>query len=663
MRKTFTIFILLCSTLTFANVLEKAKVLKMVPSDTWVAVMANNLDDLTLRLGKEDIIDKYSDIYNAMVGEVTKETGANLLTPEGLAQKGIDITKPCGFVVFDGEKQYLGFTVTLSDKEAFRNFVIEISEKQGKKLAIEKVGDAELIYPNEGSFNSGIMLRDEQMILFAADRYRYREMGLEFLKGIAATTAENSLAGDATFKESVSSLHFGKDFGAYVNVHTILKKSPLGGNQELIEQMSGKPALAIGAELHSNSLQFKSFFHMSKTAILGTYLQNSHVPNLLFALDESPLMYFSTALDVPSLVESLSSFAPPQQMEQANQQTQGMFGMSFSELVTLFSGEIGFAVTGNLDVNDMSPKAFQGLDGSINIGITDRDKVQALLDKAIEMKMFPMPVQSEDGVLKIAIPEWKVINIAITNNHIVISSDQDVIDNIQGGISGNVANQLVQLTSPMAIYSVDARVWSYFLVMSTMGNKYDSATAANEGSMAVSKVASSSDVPFSEEYLAKQQQIEELRAAKEKALAELESNHENKLQVLREEADKISEEFEQKTIKVAMDIISRLGNFTVVAQKTSTGIYTSGGLFTTVNAKQFTLGLIDDINTISQLERERSEQRRQNWQKEDELYKEYRQNREATRQEYDAKEEKLQQELQQIREKDIKAHHEKKQNK
>ena len=658
MRKTFTIFIVLCSVFSFANVLEKAKVLKMVPSDTWVAVMANNLDDLTLRLGKEDIINKYSDIYNAMVGEVTKAAGANLFTPEGLAQKGIDITKPCGFVVFDAEKQYLGFTVTLSDKEVFRNFVIEISEKQGQKLGIEKVGDAELIYPNEGSFKSGIALRGEQMIFFVADRYRYRKTGLEFLKGMAATTAENSLAGDATFQESVSSLNFGKDLGVYVNVHTILKKSPLGGNQELIEQMSGKPALAIGAELHRNSVQFKSFFHMSKSAILGTYLQDSHVPSLLFALDESPLMYFSTALDVPSLVESLSSFAPPQQMEQANQQTQGMFGMSFSELVTLFTGEMGFAVTGSLNVNDMSPQAFQDLDGSINIGITNREKVQGLLDKAIEMQMIPMPVKSEDGVLKIGIPEWKVINIAITDNHIVISSDQDVIENIQSSVSGNVANQLVQLNSPMAIYSVDARVLSYFFVMSMAGHKYESSVSAREGA-SVGEVSSSSDVPFSEEYLAKQKEIDELRAAKEKALDKLESDHESKLQVLREEADRVSEELEQKTVKIAMDIIGRLGSLTVVAQKTSTGIYTSGGLFIKVNSKQFAMNLIDDINAISQIEQERSENRRQRWQKEDELYKKYRKNREATREEYDAKESDLREELQKIREKDVKAHLEK----
>ncbi|BBM85376.1 hypothetical protein [Candidatus Uabimicrobium amorphum] len=656
MKKTLIILTMLCSVFSFANVLEKAKALKIIPSDTWVAVMASNLDDLTLRLGKEDIINKYSDVYNAMVGEVTKVTGANLFTPEGLAQKGIDITKPCGFVVFDAEKEYLGFTVTLNDKELFRNFVMEISEKQGDKLGIEKVGDAELIYPNNGSFKSGMALRDDQMIFFIADRYRYRKMALEFLKGLAATKTEDSLAGNATFQESVSSLNFGKDFGVYVNIDTILKKSPLGGNQELIEQMSGKPALAIGAELHSNSLQFKSYFHMSKSAVLGTYVQDSHVPNLLFALNESPLMYFSTALDIPSLMESLSSFAPPQQMEEANQQAQGMFGMSFTELVTLFTGEMGFAITGNVDMANFTPDSLKEINGSVNIGITNHEKVQGLLDKMIEMQMFPIPVQKEDGVYKIATPEWKPVSVAITNDHIVISSDQNVIDNMQNGVNGNVTNQLVQLSSPTSIFSLDAKVFGYFLLYSVMGKHSDYATSAKESVSATAKVADNSGVPFSEEYLAKQKELEELRAAKEKALNDLRDAHENKLEQLRNETNKLNSELEQKTTKIAMDIIGRLGHVTLVSHKTSTGVRMSGGLFITVDAKQFAMNMFDDIMAISQIEQQRSQNRRQRWQKEDQYYSEYRKNRDSTREEYNAKEYKLEDELRQIRNKDVENH-------
>ncbi|WP_372367239.1 hypothetical protein [Candidatus Uabimicrobium sp. HlEnr_7] len=659
MKKFLIVLVMFCYTAIFANVLEKAKILEAVPNDAWVAVVANNVNDLTLRLGKEDILGKYSEMYDQVVNQVTSMTGANLLSPEGLLEKGIDVSKPCGFVLFDGVKEYFAFTATLSDSETFRNFVIEMSEKQNVALEIEKIGDASIIYPKKDQFDAAVILRGDQLIFFIADHYRYRTSALDFVRGLTAVKVEDSLAKDSVFQESTASLNFGKDLGAYINIQVMLKHGPLGRNEQLIEQMSGNPALAIGAEVHNSSLQFKSFFHMSERAVLGTYLQSSHVPHLLFALTDSPLVYLSYALDIPSLVESLSSFAPPGQMEQVDAEFQGMLQMSFSELVSLFNGELGFAVTGQMNTENLTPQALQQLDASIAIGITNQQKVQDLLTKVVEMQMIPMPVENNNGVFQIQVPEWKTVTITVTENHIVISSSKSVVENLKSGANNQVANQLVQLTSPMAVFSMDMRSLGYFILMQSMHGK--EAVGSSKIGKSSSTITSSYDenVPFSEKYLAKKAEIDALSVAEEKALQALEEKRDEALEALANEEEKQREKNQHQIQNLVMQIINRLGNLTITSQKTSKGIVTSGGLFMRAGSKQFVIQLVDGVAEMNSLDQLRRQQRRSYWQKRNEIDDNFNQNHEATRKEFNAKENALRAELSEIRQRDIDAHNNK----
>ena len=423
----------------------------------------------------------------------------------------------------------------------------------------------------------------------------------------------------------------------------MLKLIPIQQNEKMLEKIVGKTALAIGAKVHKNHLEFKSFFHLDPHNTIGSLLQKN-TPRLLLALENNLLAYLGLAFDISSIIEVVKEFSSPQKMEEINAAFQEMFQMPFLQVASLFSGELSIGVTGNLDATKFNPQSTKKVDYSLTIGITDKEKARNLLDKLVKLEI--LPIQNNNGVFQIQTPQNKTFSIVVTNNCIVVSSDERVITNLENPDLGDALKQFIKLTRPTVAFNIDLITLGYLFVIFKQNNVAEKNIEVKDA-VAAKKTEPQNTNP-SPQYLAKKKELDNLQEEWKQAVQKLQDEQNAKLDVIRTKITKLDIEFYKNDKNNRISFANHFGQMTISAHKVEHGVVVNGGLFVRVPMKNFIRDSLSHMRDIRYAQAVNYSEVYQLSMEETKVNQLYQEKEQKLNEEYSAKEQQLRQELQQI---------------
>lgn len=652
------------------SALADAPALKSLPADTYVVGVVSNPLDIIMRVGWEKLTKKHAALYEKGVAEVTQELGYNLLSPEGLKEIGLDLSKPVGFAWFSGKDESFALFGTMANADKFKSAVYSIAGRVREKLEPRMLGDALVLTPKNDT-EGCLILKGDTVIFSFSDRGD--EKGLELATRLSSMQEKDSLYADETFKKFTADLKYGKDAAVYVNFGAIMKEVTgliEGGNAvsenyaakelkrlqdekadpEMIKEWEQRAkeeeewqkkyekrrqaekelmamlldpmsTTAIGLELAGAAIKLKAFTALKPDSLYRKLSRNTEGTSVLAkSLSGKPMYFGHGTIDIPAYLEIVEKVIATEgaTMDEAFAMAKGMAGIDIrEEVLPLLSGEFGFAVTGVLDQAAEEPDAFfKQIGGTVLLGIADAGKTMTLLGRLVDLAFVAPFIQKNDAVggYTVNVPDWRAVYVGCVNNYLVASTDLDFFARLKEGKEGDfIANAGPELKQ--VLLSEDNAAW-WTMDMALFSTVFIRGKSMDWDENAVAREADE-EIPYSEEYRKIEKELEEARG----------------------QAKKLRREVQEKEDKLIYSIVNRIGTTAAVGRFTEEGMVAYGGqFFNDESLEAFVEHMVDDGMAMYQLD---ETDRRKVWKLEDKRWE-------------------LDRKLQEQRAKDIQEHYEKK---
>ena len=471
-----------------ATAFENAAALKHLAPDTPIVIVATDPQSLLNRLGREALTKKFANYYEKGVAEVAQTIGHNILDPKNLPEVGIDPTAPVGFALVKISRPVGVFFFGLSDADKFKTSLYSVAGRVNEKMEPHVVGDSMVICPRNDEEVCFILKGNIAFVHFAD---MSDEKALESAMAFAARTADlPSLGTDEGFMATIKALKYGKDAAVYVSMSGLLKgvlgvengwaKDSLDNAKNQLEKykkeenqtevkywegrvkdaeewyekdikrqakqqemlkalMGGLEGMVMGASLEDRSIKLKSYTELppdspwSKIA-LGV----EGISPLVTFLPKTPLYMAHAKVNIEEYLKMLEPIIGAEgiSMEQMREMFKVATELDLDQdVLATLSGEIGFAISGDLSRFDDSEKAgFMALDGYTFLGLADSGKMAALMTS-----LSANPILSDflrpagDGKWQVIVPEWKTVDIALLDKYLVASTDPTFIESMRTG--------------------------------------------------------------------------------------------------------------------------------------------------------------------------------------------------------------------------------------
>lgn len=355
---------------------------------------------------------------------------------------------------------------------------------------------------------------------------------------------------------------------------------------EIIKSIfGGLHSLMVGAEFSVSSLQVKAFVDIEDQSFLKNIFKNGNGHSLfLNTLKDQPLFLVAGTAKIDTLIEAVNNIFLKRAMgmgglDQMKEAFKQELGVDLDqELIPLFTGGGGFAVTGKIGMEN-AEDAFKSIDVAGLLELSDGVKAQEILGRIFSHPELAQFVQKEEGTQTylIPVPYWKNIYVGVIQNSFVVTSDVEFCGRLSRGESDSFLNRienaelksLLQTPNPAALEIIDlATIISVFVQAST--SNFEIAKPSTEFAEAHSS-SPEEEVPYSDAYNAKKAEIEV-------AKAEIEKINKN-IEEFSEESNKLYQERSESESKMVLQVCSLFDLIPFVMSVESDGIYLHSGLF------------------------------------------------------------------------------------
>lgn len=437
-------------------------------------------------LGYAQLAQKHSALLAGASREMAEVAGKDLLQLSAWAEIGIDLEGTMGIFMPELESEALVTFVRLSDPAKFQTFVTDTAKKVEAPLETEKVGDATLITVGGGDRNAWLVRGDT---LFAV-AVLGGNGAAALAKEIHARPAADSIAALPELNATLEGLAL-DEVGAFVQLRAILDKtlvaeldSPLKlatgqldaeleaakkagveaeiarleaavaeekaffervtkrreAERELVKGIVGElSTLAIGLDLSPDAAEASVRLPLAADGKLRGLLRNaSDLQPILRAGKEQPLLLLSGQIDPQaylSLMEKMMA-AEGDDLSEARAALKETFGIDLdADIVGALSGEIGFALTGDVSKLLTAADPRKELGGALVLG----------LKSAAGLKGLAARLASQEGIRELAtwdeattsltldLPEGPKVQLVFEGNRLVASTDLETAKRLAGG--------------------------------------------------------------------------------------------------------------------------------------------------------------------------------------------------------------------------------------
>lgn len=425
--------------------LSGAPVAKYLPADTVVLASTTGLSALLETLGRRRIVAGQHELYELAVQHVRAATGHNLTNPANFRAIGLDGEGETGFFVLDVPTRTGGAYVSVADAGALRAFLAARASAMALRIIAEKVGDAEILYPEGGGERGSLVLRGPLAILVVSGSPDGDAAAVA--RQVANQDEKTSLANVADFGAVLGRLAFGKSLSAYVEMGPLVKlaigeaKAPSAQGALAKDVWGSFSRVAMGIELSGSAMRSKLVLPLADAPYVTGVLRNGHgVPVLLRATSQAPLGLLNVNVDPKAFV----TFVERVLAADGGEARPGAVGAALEEVTGLdleadllpaLSGEVGAAVVGDLAALYADERDAMGaLGGHLVVGFKGAEKGAALVGKVAGRGLMGAKLEPAGGEHRwtVATP-WKTLHVAMAGRYLTVSTDAGFADRVAAG--------------------------------------------------------------------------------------------------------------------------------------------------------------------------------------------------------------------------------------
>ena len=648
------------------SIVGVGKVAAHLPKDVFATASLGNLTQVMNALGRETLVAKFKQQYDAMTTGLIAMAGHNLLEPANLAQIGIDPKGQFGVALtshdFDDDEGVFFFA--LSDRGKFKTFLQSMAEKVRMSPEIQEINGVTVLR-RQGAASNAFILLDKYCLFMGA---RNSTKGEALLKRLLAVTPATSLASSADYKASLEGLE-PSHAGAYLNIKALfsagmdamkastppesfwakeLKDAEASGDPKAIARAKERLAeetrwearrtarraaeakvattlfgsvvgLGVSGTLAPDAMEFVYRFRLAPGAAVGKMLKNrKSASGIVKATDEVPVFLMSASIDAKAGMALLLDLARADGMDDRDLKELNTFlgglGIKLEGLFGELLGEdFGFSLTGDvakLLSGNIAPMSV--LKGTLVMEVKNAEKVKALLAALTLLPGVGEQVKAQpDGSFQVKANDVTV-RIGIDGGYLTISNSDAAGKALSSGQSKSFVNKLssrakalVSRTNTAGTFMLDQSfLVSMFMNQAHVGSDYES----------VGKVRQlAGEPPFSAAYEAKQK---ELSAFKKQ---------------MRDERVKA----QQKQNQQLLTLMSGFGSTAMVVEASPQAVVMRGGQYFKGKIADFMVTMIESM-VFSNMESGPS-MGSSSWEKRDRLERELRDIRAKTLKEHAAK--------------------------
>ncbi|MFO0750730.1 MAG: hypothetical protein U1F43_34430 [Myxococcota bacterium] len=454
-----------------------APAIAMLPKDAimvGVAVPQKLIDGL----GLEKLRDTYATELQPWVDRVQAQVGKNLFQPSAWQELGFDLDGPAGVGAVDIRHQGMALFFTLKDPAALRKAIDELAKKNGATPTEEKVGDATVLSMGE-SDKAALIFRGNVFMMVV---YEHGGGATAMAKELAGRAPEASLASTATYRSAVKGLAadeggYFMDLGTFMNTMVSMKRDePVGGlaplqtaldeakkagnadevarleraiadeqrwaekrrskeaaEAELVKSMFGDlGGLGAGFDLVGDAIEAQVRLPMAPDAKFKKLVKNvGGTLAIVKAMKEAPLFLAGAKIDLPAYMDIVAQAmkADGEDLGEVKAQLKQVAGVDFdTDVLGLFSGELGLGVTGDVKQMMASEEPWSQLGGGAVIGLANPDGMKALLAKVASLEQLSRFVKwdAATSTATVPLPIDKTLTIQVVGSQLVIGTDPEL---------------------------------------------------------------------------------------------------------------------------------------------------------------------------------------------------------------------------------------------
>ena len=522
-------------------VLTGLPVLAMLPSTTAAVAAIDGIIPMAGRLGYLEAAKAHPTVLAPVASFMTEYVGVDLTNLDKFSEIGIEPKAPVGAAILRDGMFSVALFATVSDAGKLATALGSVARKAGGSLSSEIVGDA-TVHRIAGQVRMGrhvawVVRGAVGLMIISA------EEAAPVARDIASRHRDQSLASSVTLPSLLSDLGRGAHGAAWLDVESVVAaaapvlRDMFGRDaRERVEAMvssnlGANPAVTLGLAVRDSSVELTGrFSHEPNAPIKALLKRDSGRPAIVHALVKPPLYLAGCRCDIQAVYRTIRKVVAGTDGQQVVASfAKTMLGVDVEKLNELFSGELGFAVTGNLDfaaldrMNGAESEAAlkASLGGAIVIGVTDAARVKALVDGALRLvpEAVRAAVKEVPGGWTIDVPEWKVVTARLSADLLVVASDVDTAESVIARkplkLTGVAAEAAAVLEADDAAIVGAVDMHSLFaLLRKREGREY---------SEAAEPVPGTADKALLADYEAKKKAIEVSREAEEAERKELEA--------------------------------------------------------------------------------------------------------------------------------------------
>ena len=439
-----------------------------LPHAMQVLAVTDNLSQLLDKAGRGEIIANFRQDYERMAFELVREVGYNVLSPEAVADLGVDVEGQAGVALYAENSptpSVIGF-LTLDNPERFKNLIYMIAHGRVGRMRLGMHASDNGVAV--GRREMGIALVDNTAILvFGGDAFKIAQRLVELQPEESLAQhrpfriAMREGAGDATVrgyfdlraaiyaqarldprwsgttlaeaKADIERLHRRVLAGArtrgasieeiraiderYEPLHAALRDDKF--DQRMRKLFGGIGGGGFTLSVSDRGLEMKAHVDLTDESLLGRLFRDRKgPPPLVGGLTEVPSGMLGVSLDLGVLAQLARELDAP--ITEANILAGGDIE---TELLPLFTGDIaiaGRAPTESLASLDNTDK----LQLTMLVGVADAAKVETIISRFTDKGEGRAPITAAGPrSWKLKLDDTPELSLTLTDAHLVVSTD------------------------------------------------------------------------------------------------------------------------------------------------------------------------------------------------------------------------------------------------
>jgi hypothetical protein len=439
-----------------------------LPEDVLLAVAAASPRRLAGALDWPTLVAKH-DVLSTLAAESRSELGHDLLTLAGWTEIGIDVDRSFGFALLGDGPDGIALFAGVADAGKLRAFITARAADNGDAVN-EATADATSLLTFEKEPDLAFVLRGEHVLMVAS------EWAKSYASRMVRIDLADSLAGHEPFLQAVGGLGGGADVAGYADVRPVLARA---WGPRASEAMG---AVAFGADLLPQAVNLEIHAATAPGTLLTRLLRdrrNASMPAVLRATNSQPLIVGNVLVDPAAALAVVGDVAGADTLDELRGLARQMFGLDVDkELIPLFSGDVGFALTSAaLHLDEMAPSDW-GV--HVVLGATDGRKLGALVDRLRGHPLLAQILRQQAvGTYEIPVPGWRSLYLGVVGDWLAVSTEAAFLTRLGGDGSESFVHGLGQdglaavLSRPgaTAIGAMQTGVMGWLLVASRASRK------------------------------------------------------------------------------------------------------------------------------------------------------------------------------------------------